>query len=59
MAQPGLYAHLYTMQFRDPNADRATLDPTHQLMADDRYHHDGEMPGAQLPGLLNTILGRG
>ena len=54
MERNGMYARLYSMQFRDPEEELAALQAT--------LHNNGhreQKPIGQSAGLLNTILGRG
>jgi hypothetical protein len=55
MERNGLYARLYSMQFRDPEEELATLRVT-------MSPPNGKDHGAQAPekpaGILNVILGR-
>ena len=53
MARDGLYARLYTMQFRDPREDLAGFPPPAR---DDRRPAGRKEDN---PGLLNIFLGRG
>jgi subfamily B ATP-binding cassette protein MsbA len=53
MRRDGLYARLYTMQFRDPEDELTTLLPP----GDDR--RDGSEAAEKQAGLLDVIMGRG
>ena len=55
MAQNGLYARLYSMQFRDPEEELATLRAT---LANSNGNHQGEKATENATGILNAILGR-
>jgi subfamily B ATP-binding cassette protein MsbA len=50
----GMYARLYSMQFRDPEEELAAL----QAALHNNGHQEGKPP-AKSAGLLDTILGRG
>jgi subfamily B ATP-binding cassette protein MsbA len=51
----GLYAHLYSMQFRDPEEELAVLRTT---MNPANGNHDGAKKPERSAGLLNVFLGR-
>ena len=50
----GMYARLYSMQFRDPEEELAAL----QAALHNNGHQEGKPP-EKSAGLLNVILGRG
>src|SRR5215212_10129560 len=50
----GLYARLYSMQFRDPEEELSTL----RAAAPAESHNNGEKPKEKSTGFLNVILGR-
>ncbi len=50
----GMYARLYSMQFRDPEEELAAL----QAALHNNGHHEGKAP-EKSAGLLDAILGRG
>jgi subfamily B ATP-binding cassette protein MsbA len=52
----GLYARLYSMQFRDPDEELAGLRAS--ALSNHNGHHDGEKSPGQPSGILNVILGR-
>ena len=54
MERNGLYARLYSMQFRDPDEELAAL----QAALHNNGHQEGKAP-EKSAGLLNVILGRG
>ncbi|MGA7192822.1 MAG: ABC transporter ATP-binding protein [Anaerolineales bacterium] len=54
MERNGMYARLYSMQFRDPEEELALL----QAELHNNSHRE-QKPTAQSAGLLNAILGRG
>jgi ABC-type multidrug transport system ATPase subunit len=54
MERNGMYARLYSMQFRDPEEELAALQAALQ-----NGTHQEEKPAGQSAGLLNAILGRG
>ena len=54
----GLYARLYSMQFRDPEEELATLRST-VSPSNSNGHHDGTKTSEKPTGLLDVILGRG
>jgi ATP-binding cassette, subfamily B, bacterial MsbA len=54
MERNGIYARLYSMQFRDPEEELAAL----QAALHNNSHRE-QKPIGQSAGLLNTILGRG
>ena len=54
MERNGMYARLYSMQFRDPEEELAAL----QVALNNNSHRE-QKPIGQSAGLLNTILGRG
>ncbi len=56
MERNGLYARLYSMQFRDPEEELATLRAT-MSSANTHGHHKAESP-EKPAGILNVILGR-
>jgi subfamily B ATP-binding cassette protein MsbA len=55
MEMNGLYARLYSMQFRDPEEELAVLGAT---MSSSNGHHDGAKSPEKPTGILNVILGR-
>jgi subfamily B ATP-binding cassette protein MsbA len=50
----GLYARLYSMQFRDPEEELALI----KALQHNGDHHEGK-PVQRSPGILNVILGQG
>ncbi len=56
MEQNGLYARLYTMQFRSPEEELAALHIALLPPTNDR--HNGKKPPRQQMGLLDAVLGR-
>jgi ABC-type multidrug transport system ATPase subunit len=52
MQRNGLYARLYTMQFRNPEDELAALLPSNN------NHRDGNLPAGKQSGLLDVIIGR-
>ena len=52
----GLYARLYSMQFRNPEDEWAAFPPA--LLPPREEHHNGQKPVGQPTGLLNVVLGR-
>ncbi len=57
MEQSGLYARLYSMQFRNSEEEWAALHAAELPPTDD--HNSGEKPVEKQTGLLDVILGRG
>jgi subfamily B ATP-binding cassette protein MsbA len=57
MERNGLYARLYSMQFRDPEEELAALHATMSL-SNSNGRHNGTMSPEKSGGILNAILGR-
>jgi ABC-type dipeptide/oligopeptide/nickel transport system ATPase component len=57
MDQNGLYARLYSKQFRNPEEELIAFQVAERSPTDD--HHNGQKPAGQPTGLLDVILGRG
>lgn len=55
MEQNGMYARLYSMQFRDPEEELLTLRAT---KLPPNGQHDGTKPTKKPTGVLNVLLGR-
>jgi subfamily B ATP-binding cassette protein MsbA len=57
MQYNGLYARLYSMQFRDPEEELAALQAT--MSSHPNGHHSKTESSEKTTGILNVILGRG
>ena len=55
MERNGLYARLYSMQFRDPEEELAVLRAT---MTNSNGNHNGAQKPEKSAGILNVLLGR-
>jgi ABC-type multidrug transport system ATPase subunit len=57
MEHNGLYARLYSMQFRDPEEELAALHAT--MSSSSKSQHNEVKPFEKPTGILGAILGRG